>query len=121
MWMVLQARSSGPTWQGSLRDLATMIYQIKRSGASGRLTLRNAERLSVVHLYFRMGKLVHVVGSRGDARTILLEMREWTRALIRFERNVDTIDRLLDGEYEHILQEVLTDLNKRGLVALPTI
>ena len=51
----------GATWQGSLRDLANMVYQIKRMRAFGRLSLRNTERRSVAHLYFRAGKLVHMV------------------------------------------------------------
>lgn len=118
---MLRARSSGPTWQGSLRDLANIVYQIKRSRASGRLTLRNAERLSIAHLYFRLGKLVHVVGNRGDARAVLLEIREWTRALVRFERNADASSVTLSDEHELLLQEVLTDLNTRGFVALPVV
>ncbi len=58
-------------WQGSLWDLAGIITTIRRSQAFGRLTLRNSDRVSVAHLYFHNGKLVHIVGSSGSAEATL--------------------------------------------------
>lgn len=109
----------GGSWQGSLRDLANIVYHVKRLRISGRLSLRNTERLSVAHLYFRSGSLVHVVGNRGDARSILLELRQWTRAFVRFDRNVPMEVVTLGEEHEQLLGEALKYLHQGGLVVMP--
>ncbi len=87
--------------------------------AFGRLSLRNSERLSIAHLYFRAGKLVHIVGNRGDARAILIELQEWTRAFVRFDRGVVIGEVTLNDEHERLLEETLMHLHKRGLVSMP--
>ncbi len=116
-----QASLSGIAWQGSLNDLATIVQHIKRSHAFGRLSLRNLEHLSIAHLYFRAGKLIHVVGHRGDARTILIELQNWKRAVVRFERGVATADTTLNDEHEQLLMDVLAYLQQRGLVIIPQV
>lgn len=117
--MLHKANPFGTSWQGSLRDLASIIYHIQRLRMFGRLSLRNTDRLSVAHLYFRAGKLVHVVGNRGDARAILLELRAWTRAFVRFDRNVSTDGASLGEEYEQVLEDVLVHLHQQGLIVMP--
>ncbi len=114
-----QASLFGSAWQGSLNDLATVVQHIRRSRAFGRLSLRNLEQLSIAHLYFRAGKLIHVVGHRGNARTILIELQNWKRAVIRFDRGVATADITLNDEYEQLLTDVLANLQQRGLVVIP--
>ncbi len=116
-----QASLFGSAWQGSLNDLATIVQHIRRSHAFGRLSLRNLEQLSIAHLYFRAGKLIHVVGHRGDARTILAELQNWKRAMVRFERGVATADITLSDEYEQLLTDVLANLQQRGLVVIPRV
>ena len=111
----------GASWQGSLRDLANMVYQIKRLRAFGRLTLRNTERVSVSHLYFRAGKLIHAVSNRGDIRTILTDLEGWTRALVRFDRGVTTNEVTLNDGHENLLDETLMKLCQRGVVAVPQL
>jgi hypothetical protein len=83
--------------------------------------LRNSERLSIAHLYFRAGKLVHIAGNHGDARSILSELREWTRGFIRFERGITTIDVTLNDEHEQVLADVLVHLQRRGFVSAPPV
>lgn len=117
--MVHKVSPLGASWQGSLRDLANIIYHIRRLRMFGRLSLRNTHRLSVAHLYFRAGKLVHIVGNRGDARAILLELQEWTRAFVRFDRHVTSDAVTLNDEFEHILEDVLMYLHRQGLVVMP--
>ncbi len=117
--IVPQSSSFGPSWRGFLRELAHVVYHIRRSNASGRLSLRNPERLSVAHLYFRAGKLVQIVGNRGDNRAILLELKEWTYATTRFDRGTTPNVLELGEVYEQLLDEVLLTLHKRGLVAMP--
>ena len=91
-----QASLFGTSWQGSLEDLANIIQQVRRMRAFGRLTLRNKERFSIAHLYFRAGKLAQVVGNRGDARVILSELHKWTHAFIHFDRGITMEDELLN-------------------------
>src|SRR5215475_4762869 len=98
-----------------------MVYQIKRIRAFGRLSLRNTERRSVVHLYFRAGKLVHIVVSRGDFHTFLTELEGWRRGLLRFERGATTNDVTLNDEDERLLDEMLMKLCQRGVVAVPQL
>ena len=116
-----QASIFGPSWQGSLSDLANIVYQIKRLKVFGRLLLRNSERLSIAHLYFRAGKLVHIAGNRGDARAILNELQEWTQGAIRFDRGITTADVTLNDEYGHILEGVLMNLQRSGVVTVPIL
>lgn len=111
----------GESWQGSIRDFANVVHHVKRLRLSGRLSLRNSERLSVAHLYFRTGKLVHVVGNRGDAHAILLELRAWTRAFVRFDLNAPVEMVTLDETYEVLLTEVLAHLKATGVVVSPTM
>ena len=111
----------GDTWQGSIRDFANVVHHVKRLRLSGRLSLRNSERLSVAHLYFRAGKLVHIVGNRGDAHAILLELRAWTRAFVRFDLNSPVETVTLDDTYELLLSEVLAHLKSTGVVTPPSM
>lgn len=108
-----------PSWQGSLRDLPVILQTIRRSRAFGRLTLRNAVRLGVAHLYFHHGELVHIVGTRGDARATLDDLRGWSQATIRFERGITAVDPNVNGSsiYEQWLADVIAQLQARGVVA----
>lgn len=115
------AQSSLSSWQGSLGDLANLVYQIKRLRVFGRLLLRNSERLSIAQLYFRAGKLVHIAGNKGDARAILSELQEWTQGFIRFDRGVITDEVTLNDMHERILEQVLMNLQRNGVVQAPTL
>ena len=106
----------GPSWRGSLRELAFVVQHIRRSRAFGRLSLRNTERLSIAHLYFKAGKLVQIVGNRGNDREILLELGEWTRCVGRFDRGTPPSMVEMGDVYECLLDDILLHLRKRGLV-----
>jgi hypothetical protein len=114
---VSQISVSGTSWQGSLSDLVNIIHNVKRAKAFGRLSLHNSEYVSIAHLYYRAGKLVNIVGSRGDARTILLDLKNWKRASVRFERSKVIREMTLTGDYEELLNDVLTHLYRGGHVA----
>ena len=109
----------GMSWQGSLSDLANIVQNVKRMKAFGRLSLRNPEYISIAHLYYRAGKLVHIVGNRGDARAILLDLKNWKHASVRFERSKFVAETSLNEEHEELLGDVLAHLYRRGLVAAP--
>ena len=112
-------QSFGSTWQGTLRDIAHILYYIRRSRAFGRLSLRSKERLSVAHLYFQAGNLVHIVGNRGNMRHILMELEEWREGVLRFDRGIATEIVTTGWEYERILDEVLMRLRGHGAIAMP--
>jgi hypothetical protein len=85
----------------------------------GRLSLRNTGRLSVAHLYFSDGKLVYVVGNRGNAYDILQELKAWSEGFVRFDTgNISNLTPL-SVEYEQVLDDVVSALQRRGVVALP--
>jgi hypothetical protein len=107
------------SWQGSLRDLAKIVNSIRRSRAFGRLTVRNTDRLGVAHLYFRYGKLVHIVSHRGDAEAILADLPTWTRATVRFERSASIANESITEEQEQLFDSVLLQLQIQGVVTAP--
>lgn len=115
------SQASSSSWQGSLSDLANLVYQIKRLRVFGRLLLRNSERLSIAQLYFRAGKLVHIAGNRGDAHAILSELQEWTQGFIRFDRGVTTSEVTLNDMHERVLEQVLMNLQRNGVVHAPAL
>lgn len=115
------SQASLSSWQGSLSDLANLVYQIKRLRVFGRLLLRNSERLSIAQLYFRAGKLVHMVGNRGDAPAILSELQEWTQGFIRFDRGITTNDVTLTEMHERMLEQTLMNMQRSGVVLAPAL
>ena len=108
------------SWQGSLRDLAKIVNSIRRSRAFGRLTVRNTSRLGVAHLYFRYGKLVHIVSNRGNAEATLADLPTWTRATVRFERGASITTDSITDEQEQLFDSVLLQLQIQGVVTAPT-
>lgn len=92
---------------------------IRRSRAFGRLTLRNSDRVGVVHLYFHSGNLVHIVGSSGDAESTLRDLQHWTHAALRFERGATSTNTMLTNAQAHNFDELLLHFQRLGLVAAP--
>lgn len=114
-----QTSAFGIAWQGSLADLANIVHNVKRFQAFGRLSLRNPEGIAIAHFYYRAGKLVNIVGNRGDAHAILLDLKNWKQASVRFDRCKVMAEMALNGEYEDLFDEVLAHLYRRGLVKPP--
>ncbi len=98
-----------------------MVASIRHSRAFGRLTLRNSDRLGVVHLYFHGGKLVHIVSSSGDAEATLRDLQGWTHAVLRFERGATATGAIFTAEQEHNFDRVLLHFQKLGLVEASTV
>lgn len=117
----IQPNSSQSSWQGSLRDLTRIVTSIRHVHAFGRLTLRNTDRISIAHFYFHSGKLVHIVGSSGEAGATLQDLRDWTHAVVRFERSANAIGMTLSDEYENNLDMLLLHFQKLGLVEASTM
>lgn len=107
-------------WQGSLWDLTRIILAIRRSQSFGRLTLRNSDRIGIAHLYFHSGKLVHVVGSSGNAEATLRDLQRWTHAIIRFERGATVTGTGITREHEERFEALLLHYQTLGLTAILT-
>jgi len=120
---VAQAHSNSfsSPWQGSLWDLMRIITNIRRSRASGRLTLRNSDRIGVAHLYFYGGKLVHIVGSSGNAEATLQDLQRWTHAVLRFERGSTAPGVMITNEQEEDFEALLKHYQQLGLAEAPTL
>ena len=114
-----QSTRFSSSWQGSLRDLAVITNNIRRTHAQGRLTIRNTVRLGVAHLYFRSGRLIHVVGNHLDAKATFADMRNWSLATVRFERSVLANNEGNGEEYEQLFDDVLLQLRIRGITPPP--
>jgi len=105
----------GSPWRGSLRDLTQIVNDIRRLRAFGRLTLRSTTHIGLAHLYFRGGKLVHIVSNSGDASATLADLQHWTRAAVRFERGIPEGKQNASSEHERIFDNLLLYLQRRSL------
>jgi hypothetical protein len=110
--------ADGSFWQGPLGELVQIVRHVQRARAFGRLSLRNTEWVGIVHLYYRAGKLVHIVGNRGDVQSILRELHLWRKGSVRFERGVTTRETTLNDEHEQLFEDVLLQLYQRGVVTI---
>ncbi len=116
---VTQILLSGSPWRGSLRDLASMVNAMRRSWAFGRLTLRSTTHVGLAHLYFRAGKVVHIVSNSGDADATLADLLHWTHAVARFERGIATSSQNVSIEHERMFNDLLLQLQQRTGVPIP--
>ena len=106
-------------WQGSLWDLTRIITTVRRSRSNGRLTLRNSDRIGVAHLYFHAGRLVHIVGSSGDAKATLQDLLLWTHAAVRFERGTTPATTTITATQEQSFDDLLKHYQQMGLTVAP--
>jgi hypothetical protein len=67
------------------------LLEIHESVYTGRLSIRNNERVGLVHLYFKERRLVHVAGYKRDAEAVLHDLLTWTKGKVRFDLAV-TVD-----------------------------
>lgn len=104
-------------WQGSLWDLTRIVTAIRQAHAFGRLTLRNSDRVGIIHLYFHSGRLIHIVGSSGDAGAALLDLSRWTHATVRFERGATSVAPTITDEQVRGFDELLLHFQHIGLTA----
>jgi hypothetical protein len=111
---VTQAMPPASPWRGSLRDLTQIVNDIWRLRAFGRLTLRSTTHIGLAHLFFRGGKLVHIVSNSGDASATLADLQHWTRAVVHFERGIPLGTQNVNEEHEQIFENLLVHLQKRS-------
>ncbi len=96
-----------------------MVNAMRRSWACGRLTLRSTTHVGLAHLYFRGGKVVHIVSNSGDADATLADLLHWTHAVVRFERGIATSSQNVSIEHERMFNDLLLQLQRRNGVPMP--
>ncbi|HEU5198083.1 MAG TPA: hypothetical protein VFU32_00520 [Ktedonobacterales bacterium] len=106
--------------QEPLRILATAVARIQGTGGTGRLALRNTVRMGTLHLYFELGRLVHLEGSRSNIDDCLIDLAGWTDGLIRLDIGVQTERHTVTPEQETFFNQTLLLMQQRGVVNIPS-
>lgn len=84
-------RSSQGARPGYFAEVTLALIDIRDTWASGRLSMRNGEKFSLAHLYFRAARLVHVTGVTGVAddkhggEAVLQDLLTWSKGSVRFD------------------------------------
>ena len=106
--------------QEPLRSLATAVTRLHGTGGTGRLALRNTMRMGTLHLYFELGRLVHLEGSRSNIDDCLIDLAGWTDGLIRLDIGVQTERHTVTPEQEAFFNQTLLLMQQRGVVNVPS-
>ncbi|QBD78378.1 DUF4388 domain-containing protein [Ktedonosporobacter rubrisoli] len=72
-------------------EVTLALIRIRDTRGSGRLSIRNNERVGLAHLYFKDARLIHVTGNKKDGEAVLQELLNWTRGFVRFDSE-STVD-----------------------------
>src|SRR5437667_3688103 len=101
---------------GYLAEVTRALLSIRDTCASGRLSIRNAERLGLVHLYFNQARLIHIIGDKCDGEIMLNDLLTWTKGIVRFDSaiivNYDTIN----WQQAQLFSRWLSFLEMRGIM-----
>ena len=106
--------------QEPLRSLATVAARLHGTRGTGRLALRNTARMGTLHLYFELGRLVHLEGSRSNIDECLIDLAGWTDGLIRLDIGVQTERHTVTPEQETFFNQTLLLMQQRGVVGVPS-
>lgn len=106
--------------QEPLRSLATTVARLHGTRGTGRLALRNTARMGTLHLYFELGRLVHLEGSRSNIDECLIDLAGWTDGLIRLDVGVQTERHTVTPEQEAFFNQTLLLMQQRGAVSVPS-
>jgi hypothetical protein len=66
-------------------EVTLVLMEIRDQACSGRLSIRNCERVGLVHLYFKEARLVHVAGDKRDTEAVLHDLLSWSKGQVRFD------------------------------------
>ncbi len=106
--------------QEPLRNLATLVARLQGMRGTGRLAIRNTVRMGTLHLYFELGRLVHVEGSRSSVDDCLVDLAGWTNGQIRLDIGVQTERHTVTPEQESFFQRTLLLMQQRGTISVPS-
>ena len=109
----LHMHSSRP---GFLAEVTLALLLVRDRSASGRLSLRNAEKFGVAHLYFDEARLIHVTGDKRDAEGVLSELLNWTKGSVRFDSGMLVTFKSVTWQQASIFGRWLAFLEMRGIM-----
>jgi hypothetical protein len=74
-----------PARPGFLAEVTLDLLYIRDTRATGRISIRNAERFGLAHLYFNAARLIHITGDKPAGEVILNDLLTWSRGSVRFD------------------------------------
>lgn len=97
-------------------EVALALLHIRDTRASGRLSLRNNERIGLAHLYFKDARLVHLAGDRKDGEDILKDLLTWSKGSVRFDPGMSVHHGNVVWQHVEIFAQWLSLVEMRGVV-----
>ncbi len=101
---------------GYLAEVTLALLHIRDARVSGRLSVRNAERFGLVHLYFNQARLIHITGAKCDGEVMLNDLLTWTKGSVRFDPAVEVYYETLTWQQAQLFTRWLTFLEMRGIM-----
>lgn len=99
---------------GFLAEVTLALLHIRDTSASGRLSVRHAERFGLVHLYFNKARLIHITGDKCDGEVMLNDLLTWTKGSVRFDPAVELYYETLTWQQAQVFTRWLAFLEMRG-------
>ena len=100
---------------GYLAEVTLALLYIRDTRASGRLSVRNADRFGLVHLYFNQARLIHITGAKSDGEVLLNDLLTWTKGSVRFDPAVELNYETITWQQAQLFTRWLTFLQLRGI------
>ena len=101
---------------GYLAEVTLALLRIRDTRASGRLSIRNAERFGLVHLYFNQARLIHITGAKSDGEVMLNDLLTWTKGSVRFDPAVEVNYETITWQQAQLFTRWLKFLQMRGMM-----
>lgn len=105
--------SSRPGYQA---EVTMALLYIRDTCATGRLSIRNAERLGLIHLYFNQAHLVHITGDKSDGEIMLNDLLTWRKCIVRFDPVVEINFETVTWQQAQLFTHWLMFLEMRGIM-----
>src|SRR6266487_60803 len=99
-----------------LAEITLVLLHIRDTRASGRLSIRNAERLGLAHLYFNQARLGHITGDKGDGESMLKDLLTWTKGSVRFDPAVVVNNETINWQQAQLFTRWLSFLEIHGIM-----
>ncbi len=100
---------------GYLAEITLVLLHIRDTHASGRLSIRNAERLGLAHLYFNQARLGHITGDKGNGESMLKDLLTWTKGSVRFDPAVVVNNETINWQQAQLFTRWLAFLEICGI------
>ena len=107
---------------GYLAEVTLALLHIRDTRVSGRLSVRNAERFGLVHLYFNQARLIHITCAKCDGEVLLNDLLTWTKGSVRFDPAVEVNYETLTWQEAQLFTRWLTFLEMWSIMhSIPPI